>query len=89
MLVRLGPDKSWKHKAKVPTLVGFASASASEGDPTLTVSVNGEDFDEVTLRVPHSWWSNGGQPFCPPLAEGDVLELRLNGEGKAAVRLDM
>lgn len=89
MIVRLASGKSWTHKAKQPALIAFASASASEGDPTLTVAVNGEDVDEVTLRVPHSWWLNGGQPFCPPLEKGDVLELRLSGEGKAAVRLDI
>src|SRR5260370_10226570 len=88
---------SMSYTAEQQTVVDFASASArgKMSTPLLTVSVakggaldTAEDVERITLRVPHSWWPQGGQPFCPHLAKGDILILSVES-GIVDVRLDV
>jgi hypothetical protein len=79
-------NKSWTYWAKGEASVLFASASTPD-QATLTVELNGEEVECVHLAVPHSWWPNAGQQFCPPLHKGD--RLKISADGTVALRLDL
>lgn len=87
MLIELDGQTPWERTVAGPANVTFASASSPDAACVLTIRVNGEAFDKVYLRVPHSWWAMTAQLFCPPLDKGDVL--RLEASAPAAVRLDL
>lgn len=84
MVVRL-ENGSWKYRAKKHANILFVSASSPD-EALLTITVNGDDLDEVYLKVPHSWWPMSGQRF-PTLAPKDELVVIV--KGTASVRIDL